>query len=88
MAYIAKFENMPEKLYNQIEYYLFGDGINDPNHKEKLIKIANGEIIKPIDEVLDYLNVLENNPELLQASETPKKVGFLRRIRNRFKNEL
>ena len=34
---------MTEELYNQLDYYLHGDGLNDSEHVEKLMKIAKGE---------------------------------------------
>lgn len=63
MEFISKLQldSISEEIYFEIYYYLFKqNGIDDPQHKEKLEKLLRGEIVERSDSVSDYLDNLQN----------------------------
>lgn len=71
-----------EQLSEEITYYLFSkEGMEDPQHKEKLEKLAQGIMVERDNRITDYLNKLqakldEDEDETLvskyQTKPTPK----------------
>lgn len=63
MEYILKLnlDSINETIYDEINYYLFSQkGINDPQRKEKLEKLLQGELVERSSSVSSYLDSLQN----------------------------
>ena len=98
MEFISKLQldSIDEKIYFEIYYYLFSQkGIDDPQHKEKLEKLLQGELVERSSSVSSYLDVLQNqidnsNSSIIEsmpvASSKPKSKIlslFKRYVRNK-----
>ncbi|MBQ6324253.1 MAG: hypothetical protein IJI22_05435 [Bacilli bacterium] len=89
MEYISKLDldNTDREILKSMHYYLFvPNGINHPNHIERLEKLSRGETIQSEDTILSHLDYLENNPDnvAVSAEENPK---VLSRIRQMFRGK-
>ena len=63
MQYITKLDldSIDKKIYDKIYYYLFRQkGINDPQRKEKLEKLLQGELVERSSSVSSYLDDLQS----------------------------
>lgn len=63
MQYITKLDldSIDKKIYDEIYYYLFRQkGIDDPQRKEKLEKLLQGELVERSSSVSSYLDTLQN----------------------------
>lgn len=63
MQYITKLDldSIDKKIYDEIYYYLFRQkGINDPQRKEKLEKLLQGELVERSSSVSSYLDALQS----------------------------
>lgn len=63
MEYILKLdlESIDKTIFDEINYYLFRQkGINDPQRKEKLEKLLQGELVERSSNVSSYLDALQN----------------------------
>ena len=86
MEYISKLDldYIDREILKSIHYYLFvPNGINHPNHIERLEKLSRGETIQSDDTILSHLDYLENNPDNVTVS-TEEKPKVLSRIRKMF----
>lgn len=66
MQYITKLDldALDEEIYDEICYYLFlQEGINDPQRKEKLEKLLQGELVERGSNVSRYLDALQKQIE-------------------------
>ena len=71
MDYISKLklDSISEKIYYEMYYYLFQNkGIDDPEHRQKLEKLLNGELVARQSSVASYFNDLENQIENNKSS--------------------
>ena len=62
MEFISKLQldSIAEKIYFEMYYYLFRQkGIDDPQHKEKLEKLLQGELVERSSSVSSYLDALQ-----------------------------
>ena len=85
MEYISKLDldNIEREILKSIHYYLFvPNGINHPNHIERLEKLSRGETIQSEDTILRHLDYLENNPDNVRVytEEKPKVLSRIRQI--------
>ena len=85
MEFISKLDldNIDNDILESMHYYLFApDGINHPNHVERLNKLSKGELIQNENIILNHLDYLENNPENIITSneEKPKVLSRIRQI--------
>ena len=54
-------DSIDKKIYDEIYYYLFRQkGIDDPQRKEKLEKLLQGELVERSSSVSSYLDSLQN----------------------------
>ena len=63
MEFISKLQldSIAEKIYFEIYYYLFRQkGIDDPQRKEKLEKLLQGELVERSSSVSSYLDALQS----------------------------
>ena len=63
MEFISKLQldSIAEKIYFEMYYYLFRQkGIDDPQHKEKIEKLLQGELVERSSSVSRYLDSLQN----------------------------
>lgn len=57
-------DSITEKIYFEIYYYLFKQkGINDPQRKEKLEKLFQGELVERTSSISSYFDTLETKLE-------------------------
>ena len=87
MKYISNLDldNIDREILKSMHYYLFvPNGINHPNHIERLEKLSRGETIQSEDTILSHLDYLENNPDNVRVS-TEEKPKVLSRIRQIFR---
>lgn len=85
MEYISKLnlDNIDKGILDSIHYYLFSpNGINHPEHIERLEKLSSGEIIQSEDTILSHLDYLENNSDndMITVSEKPKILSKIRQF--------
>jgi len=85
MEYISKLDldNIDKEILESMHYYLFvPNGINHPNHIERLEKLSRCETIQSEETILSHLDYLENNPDNVIASteERPKVLSRIRQI--------
>lgn len=85
MEYISKLDldNIEREILKSIHYYLFvPNGINHPNHIERLEKLSRDETIQSEDTILRHLDYLENNPDNVRVytEEKPKVLSRIRQI--------
>lgn len=85
MEYISKLDLdiINQDILKSMHYYLFSpNGINHPNHIERLEKLSRGESIQSEDTILSHLNYLENNPDNVRVSiqERPKVLSRIKQI--------
>ena len=95
MEYISKLDldNIDRDILKKIHYYLFiPNGINHPEHIERLEKLAKGEPIQTKNAVSNHLDYLENNPDdiisnvnddIEDTKEKPKAFSRIRRLFNK-----
>jgi len=76
-------DKLNEENKNTLYYYLFNKtGVNDKTHIESLIKISVGEIVEKPNEVINYLDKLEeelNAPEIKTITK-PKILSRIKQI--------
>ncbi len=78
MAYIANLnlDSIDKPIYDEMNYYLFGQkGIEDPQHKEKLERLLQGELIERRSNVSSYLDALQsqiddNSSPIIESTPT------------------
>ena len=79
MLYISKldYDNIDDKVFELMHYYLFDEqGINHPEHIERLDLLSKGETNFNQISISNHLTYLENNPDALNNktnNEEPKK---------------
>lgn len=87
MEYISKLDldNIEKENLVSIHYYLFTlDGINHPNHVERLEKLSRDETIQTEDIILSHLDNLEKNLDnvIVSTEEKPKVLSRIRQENN------
>lgn len=84
MEYISKLDldSIDREILKSMHYYLFvPNGINHPNHIERLEKLSRGETIQSEDAILSHLDYLEKNPDnVVPIEEKPKVLSRIRQI--------
>lgn len=86
MHYITMLDlaNIKEANINTLYYYLFNRaGVNDKTHIESLVKIANGEIVEKPNEVINYLDKLEE-----ELNDTTSNISTKPKLLSRIKKHL
>ena len=91
MEYISRLNlnTYDAEVLKEMRYYLFSsNGINHPNHVERLEKLARGELIQTEDMISSHLSYIEDNPNryISKIEEKPKVFSKIRRIFDRKKS--
>ena len=84
MEYVSKLD-INHEFTSYIRQMLFDEcGINDPHHIQKLEQLAKGIIPEEPDDVLNYVNDIENNIDnFVIPQEKPKRLTKLRKLLKR-----
>ena len=87
MEYISKLDldSIDDKILESMQHYLLDfDGINHPEHIERLEKLLRGEYIEEEDVLLNYLDNLEKNLDTIttetEESHNPTALSKIKKL--------
>lgn len=85
MNFISKLnlESINVKIYDEICYYLFADGMRVMNRREKLEKLSKGIFVERETTIINYLDSLQEkienskdtDPEIIKSNQDSKKTS-------------
>lgn len=85
MEYVSKLDwnNIDPEIFEDMKMYLlYAQGINHPNHVERLEKLLKGERIIKEDSISSYLDYLEGNSDNIINTNKPKIFTKIKKIFN------